>query len=123
MPIHKIREMERVQYEGQHLPLLLPHGSGKRGSSPSCPQRRDSCVERTHPTQVFQINKIYASVKISILNNIPHNQRGSEPLIQELGWPTIEKLFELETVKVVFKALHHETPLYIKELFLKLSDT
>ena len=27
----------------------------------------------------------------------------SEPLMQELGLPTIEKLIELETVKVVYK--------------------
>ena len=32
----------------------------------------------------------------------------SEPLIQQLGWPTIEQLIELETIKVVYKALHNE---------------
>jgi len=37
----------------------------------------------------------------------------SEPLMQELGWLTIEQLIELETVKVVYRAL----------LFFKLSDT
>ena len=47
----------------------------------------------------------------------------SEPLIQELGWLTIEKLIELEAVKVVYKALHNEAPPHMKELFLKLSDT
>ena len=43
--------------------------------------------------------------------------------MQELGWLTIEQLMELETVKVLYKALHNEAPLYMKELFLKLSDT
>ena len=43
--------------------------------------------------------------------------------MKELGWLTIEQLIELERVKVVYKGLHNETPLYIKELFLKLSDT
>ena len=33
----------------------------------------------------------------------------------------IKELIELETVKVVYKALHNEAPLYMKELFLKLS--
>ena len=47
----------------------------------------------------------------------------SELLIQELGWPTIEQRIELDTVKVAYKALHIETPLYTTELFLKLSDT
>ena len=47
----------------------------------------------------------------------------SEPLIQEPGWLTSDQLIELETVKVVQKALHNEAPLYVKELFFKLSDT
>ena len=47
----------------------------------------------------------------------------SEPLIQQLGLLTIEQLIELETVKVVYKALHNEAPPYMKELFLKLSNT
>ena len=46
----------------------------------------------------------------------------SEPPIQELGWLTIEQLIEQETAKVVYKALHNETPLYVKGLLLKLSD-
>ena len=44
----------------------------------------------------------------------------SEPLTQQLGWLTIEQLIELETVKVVYKALHNEAPPYMKELFPKL---
>ena len=47
----------------------------------------------------------------------------SEPLIQQLGWLAIEQLIELETVKVVYKALHNEGAPYMKELFLKLSNT
>ena len=47
----------------------------------------------------------------------------SESLIQELGWLTIDQLIKLETVKVVYKTLHNEAPLYMKGLFLKLSDT
>ena len=35
----------------------------------------------------------------------------------------IEQLIELETVKVVYKALDNEAPPYMKELFLKLSNT
>ena len=34
----------------------------------------------------------------------------SEPLMQQLGWLTIEQLIELETVKVVYEALHNEAP-------------
>ena len=47
----------------------------------------------------------------------------SESLIQHLGWLTIEQLIELETAKVVYKALHNEAPPYMNELFLKLSIT
>ena len=44
-------------------------------------------------------------------------------LIQKLGWPTIQELIESETAKVVYKALHNETPDYLKGLFHRLSDT
>ena len=47
----------------------------------------------------------------------------SEPLIQQLGWLTIGRLIEVETVKFVYKALHTEAPPYMEELFLKLSNT
>ena len=47
----------------------------------------------------------------------------SAPHIQGLGRLTIEHLVELETLKVASKALHNEAPVYIKELFLKLSET
>ena len=57
-------------------------------------------------------------------NRVATNSRFSTPsLIQELGWLTIEQLTELETAKVMHKALHNEAPLYMKEVFLKLSDT
>ena len=46
----------------------------------------------------------------------------SEPLLQELGCLTIEQLIELETVKVVYKALHNEAPPHTKKLLFKLSD-
>ena len=53
-----------------------------------------------------------------------HKQRydsPSEPLMQELGWLTIEQLIEQEKVKVTYKALHIEAPNYMKALFHKLS--
>ena len=37
MPLQKIGEMERVQYEGQFLPLLPPMGEGRGGSCPPAP--------------------------------------------------------------------------------------
>ena len=40
MPLYKIGEMERVQYELQFLPLLLPMAEGRGGSCPSSPSRR-----------------------------------------------------------------------------------
>ena len=47
----------------------------------------------------------------------------SEPLIKELGWLTIKQLIDTETVKIVYKALHNEAPVYVKELFHRLSGT
>ena len=46
----------------------------------------------------------------------------SEPMTKKLGWLTIKKLIDSETVKIVYKALHNEAPKYLKELFHRLSD-
>jgi len=43
MPFQKMGEMERVQYEGQFLPLLLPMDDGGGGTCSSCPQGRRPC--------------------------------------------------------------------------------
>ena len=47
----------------------------------------------------------------------------SKALTQEFGWLTIEQLIELETIKVIYRVPHNEVPFYMKEMFLKLSDT
>ena len=57
-----------------------------------------------------------------IVTNSPYDAH-SQPLIQNLGWPTIKELIESETAKVVYKALHSEAPDYLKGLFHRLSDT
>ena len=54
--------------------------------------------------------------------NSPYDAH-SQTLIQNLGWPTIKELIDLETAKVVYKALQNEAPDYLKGLFHRLSDT
>ena len=51
-----------------------------------------------------------------IVTNSPYDAN-SQPLIQKLGWPTIQELIESETGKVVYEALHNEAPDYLKGLF------
>ena len=50
------------------------------------------------------------------------NDAPSEPHIQELSWLTVNQLIKLEAVKAVYKALRKEAPLYIRVLFLRLSE-
>ena len=78
----------------------------------------------------MRLCRYYNSTKISELQNpatrIATNSLydvSSEPLLQELVWLYIEQLIQLETVIVVYKALHNEAPCHKEELFHKLSNT
>ena len=64
------------------------------------------CTPPFYPIDVFEITFISQTLGID-----------------SFKWLTIEQLIELETVKVVYKALHNEAPPYLEELFLKLSNT
>ena len=46
----------------------------------------------------------------------------SRPLIQELGWKTIEELINGETKTMVFKSLHDLAPEYLRSLFTRNSQ-
>ena len=45
------------------------------------------------------------------------------PIIKKLGWPTINELIESETLKMVYKSVNDQAPIYLKEMFARLSDT
>ena len=45
------------------------------------------------------------------------------PIIRELGWPTINELIESETLKIVYKSLNDQAPIYLTEMFVRLSET
>ena len=54
--------------------------------------------------------------------NIPYDTH-SEPLMKELSWLTIKQLIDMETTKIIHKALHNEAPEYMQELLHWQSDT
>ena len=44
------------------------------------------------------------------------------PIIRKLGWPSINDLIESETLKMVYKAVNRQPPIYLTEMFTRLSD-
>ena len=44
------------------------------------------------------------------------------PIIRKLAWPTINELIESETVMMVDKFVKNQVPIYLTEMFVKLSD-
>ena len=44
------------------------------------------------------------------------------PIIRKLGWPTINELIESETLKMVYKSVNNQAPIYLTEMFVRLSD-
>ena len=109
-----------LQYVKQYLPLKIIQKMYASLIEPyfryCCPVR--GCVGTTTLQKLQKLrNRTAGAATNSCFDAL------SQPLIQQLGWLLIEQLIELETVKVVYKALHNETPPYMKELFLKLSNT
>ena len=47
----------------------------------------------------------------------------SQPLLRELGWPTVKEFIEMETARmVVYRSIIKAAPNYLAALFDKLSD-
>ena len=44
------------------------------------------------------------------------------PIIRKLGWPTVNELIESETSKMVYKLASDQAPIYLAEMFVRLSD-
>ena len=63
-------------------------------------------------TALQKLKKLQNRAARIVTNSAYH--ANSEPIIQILGWATIKQLIELETAKVVYKALQNEAPDYIK---------
>ena len=109
-----------LQYVKQYLPLKMIQKMYTSLIEPysryCCPVW--SCIGTTTLQKLQKLQNRAARVATNSCFDAP-----SEPLIQQLGCLTIEQLIEIETVKVVYKALHNEAPPYMKELFLKLSNT
>ena len=71
-----------------------------------------------YPTKLQKLQNQVAGVATNSCFDAP-----SEPLIQELSSLTIVQLIQLEIVKVAYKALYNEAPLYMEEMFCKQSKT
>ena len=46
----------------------------------------------------------------------------SQPLLNELGWPTVKELIETETARMVYRSIKKKAPNYLTALFDRLSD-
>ena len=44
-------------------------------------------------------------------------------IIRKLGLPTINELIESEALKVMYKSVNDQAPIYLTEMFVRLSDT
>ena len=57
-----------------------------------------------------------------IITNSPYNAH-TLPIIKTLGWQTVNDLIVKENVKIVYKCINDEAPLYLAYLFGRLSET
>ena len=114
------RGLGMLRYAKRYLPLVTVQAMYKSLVEPHfrycCPVWGAAGITALRKLQKLQ------NRAARIVTNSPYDAH-SQPLIQKLGWPTIQELIESETGKVVYKALHHEAPDYLKGLFHRLSDT
>ena len=55
-----------------------------------------------------------------IVTNSPFDAFAA-PLLQRLGWPSVQKLINKETGSMVYKSLNSLAPRYLSDLFVRLS--
>ena len=46
----------------------------------------------------------------------------ADPLLQRLGWPSVHKLINKETVSMIYRSLNSLAPQYLSDLFVRLSE-
>ncbi len=56
-----------------------------------------------------------------IVTNSPFDASAA-PLLQRLGWPSVQKLINKETGSMVYKSLNSLAPQYLSDLFVRLSE-
>ena len=56
-----------------------------------------------------------------IVTNSPFDASAA-PLLQRLGWPSVQKLINKETGPMVYKSLNSIAPQYLSDLFVRLSE-
>ena len=67
--------------------------------------------------EIYQLQKLQNRAARVITNS--SFDAPSRPLIQELGWKTIEELINFETKTMVYKSLHQLAPEYLCSLFTR----
>ena len=45
------------------------------------------------------------------------------PIIRELGWPTTTEAYRIKTLKMGYKSVNDQAPIYLTEMFVRLSDS
>ena len=114
------RGLGMLRYAKRYLPLVIVQAMYKSLVEPHfrycCPVWGAAGITVLQKLQKLQ------NRAARIVTNSPYEAH-SQPLIQKLGWPTIQELIESETGEVVYKALLNEAPDYLKGLFHRLSDT
>ena len=70
--------------------------------------------------EIYQLKKLQNRAARVITNSSFYAP--SRPLIQELGWKTIEELINFETKTMVFMSLHKLAPEYLCSLFTRNSQ-
>ena len=56
-----------------------------------------------------------------IVTNSPFDASAA-PLLQRLGWPSVQKLIDKETGYMVYRSLNSLAPQYLSDLFVRLSE-
>ena len=75
------------------------------------------CVGSVGSTELYQLQKNQNQASRIITNSSIDTP--SKPLIDQLGWKTIEQLVVSESKTMVFKSLHELTPQYLCDLFTR----
>ena len=82
-----------------------------------------SCCSVWGVCSITALNKLQKlqNRAVRIATNSPYDA-SSQPLLKELGWPTIRELIETETARMVYRSINKEAPNYLTTLFERLSD-
>ena len=111
------RGLGMLRFSKKYLPIVTVQ---KMHRSLVEPYFRYSCP-------VWEVADINAINRLQKLQNraariVTNSAYDALPIIKKLGWPTINELIESETLKMVYKSINNQAPIYLTEMFVRLSD-